>query len=53
MAAAYPQVLVAQRTLFQATDRHIASVERAWRAALRLEGLLVGDRSLTLQGDSQ
>jgi outer membrane protein, heavy metal efflux system len=53
MAAAYPQVLVAQRTLFQANDRYITSVERAWRAALRLEGLLVADRGLTLQGDSQ
>lgn len=43
MAAAYPQVLVAQRTLFEMSDRYLESLEQAWRAALRIQGLLAGD----------
>lgn len=43
MAAAYPQVLVAQRTLFEMSDRYLESVEGAWRAALRIQGLLAGE----------
>lgn len=43
MAAAYPQVLIAQRTLFQMTAEYFESLEHAWRSALRLEGFLVGD----------
>ena len=42
MGAAYPQVLVAQRTLFELTSQYLTSVEDAWRAALRLQGFLVG-----------
>ena len=42
MAAAYPQVLTAQRTLFEMTTAYFESVEDAWRAALRLQGFLVG-----------
>jgi cobalt-zinc-cadmium efflux system outer membrane protein len=41
MAAAYPQVLVAQRTLFQASDQYVTSAEMAWVASLQLQGLLV------------
>ena len=41
MAAAYPQVLVAQRTLFQVTDEYIQSAETAWMAALQLQGRLL------------
>ncbi len=41
MAAAYPQVLVAQRTLFQVTDEYIQAAERAWMAALQLQGRLL------------
>ena len=41
MAASYPQVLVAQRTLFQVTDEYIQAAETAWRAALRLQGRLL------------
>ena len=37
MAAAYPQVLVAQRTLFQMTAEYLDNVEEAWRAALRVQ----------------
>lgn len=43
MAAAYPQVLVAQRTLFDMSVRYLASLEDAWRSALRLQGTLPGD----------
>jgi outer membrane protein, heavy metal efflux system len=43
MAAAYPQVLVAQRTLFEMSAAYLASLERAWRAALQLQGFLPGD----------
>jgi cobalt-zinc-cadmium efflux system outer membrane protein len=41
MAAAYPQVLVAQRTLFQVSDQYVTFAEMAWMASLRLEGLLL------------
>ena len=41
MGAAYPQVLIAQRTLFQATDQYVDSAERAWTAAVDLQGLLL------------
>lgn len=43
MAAAYPQVLVAQRTLFQMTAAYFDNLEEAWRTGLRLQGFLVGD----------
>jgi cobalt-zinc-cadmium efflux system outer membrane protein len=43
MAAAYPQVLIAQRTLFEMTTEYFESLEDAWRAALRLQGFLVGE----------
>ena len=33
MAAAYPQVLIAQRTLFQTTGRYLSALEEAHRAA--------------------
>lgn len=39
--AAYPQVVIAQRTLFQATDEYIDAAEGAWSAALQLQGLLL------------
>ncbi len=38
MAAAYPQVLTAQRTLFQATDQYLDALDRAWQAAIALSG---------------
>lgn len=42
-AAAYPQVLISQRTLFQMNTEYLDSLDRAWRAALRLQGFLAGD----------
>lgn len=41
MMAAYPQVLMAQRTWFQAEAEHLAALGRLHEAAARLEGLLV------------
>jgi cobalt-zinc-cadmium efflux system outer membrane protein len=42
-AAAYPQVLIAQRTLFQLETNYIATLEKAWINAAALEGLLLTD----------
>jgi cobalt-zinc-cadmium efflux system outer membrane protein len=43
MAAAYPQVLVAQRTLFEMSNEYLESLNEAWQAALRLQGFLAGE----------
>jgi outer membrane protein, heavy metal efflux system len=43
MAAAYPQVLVAQRTFFELSTEYLESLSEAWRAALQLQGFLAGD----------
>ncbi len=42
MAAAYPQVLIAQRTLFQVSDAYVDAAESAWMAVVQLQGLLLG-----------
>jgi cobalt-zinc-cadmium efflux system outer membrane protein len=41
MAAAYPQALIAQRTLFQLQDEYNALLARAWSRAAEIQGLLV------------
>ncbi len=41
MAAAYPQVLIAQRTLFQVTEQYVTAVERTWQSAVQLQGFLL------------
>ena len=43
MAAAYPQVLVAQRTFFEMSNEYLESLREAWRTALQLQGFLAGD----------
>jgi outer membrane protein, heavy metal efflux system len=43
MAAAYPQVLVAQRTFFEVSTEYLESLNQAWRAALQLQGFLAGE----------
>jgi outer membrane protein, heavy metal efflux system len=43
MAAAYPQVLIARRTLTQANDRYLDALEEAWRASVEIDGLLLSD----------
>jgi cobalt-zinc-cadmium efflux system outer membrane protein len=45
-AAAYPQVLIAQRTLFQLNAEYLEDLEVAWRSALRIQGFLVEDDGL-------
>jgi outer membrane protein, heavy metal efflux system len=42
-AAAYPQVLIAQRTLFQLETSYIATLENVWINAATLQGLLLSD----------
>jgi cobalt-zinc-cadmium efflux system outer membrane protein len=42
-AAAYPQVLIAQRTLFQLQVAYISALENAWMGAASLQGLLLTD----------
>src|SRR5215469_6046074 len=42
-AAAYPQVLIAQRTLFQLEANYINTLETAWINAAALQGLLLTD----------
>jgi cobalt-zinc-cadmium efflux system outer membrane protein len=43
LAAAYPQVLIAQRNLFQLTDEYVDAARAAWQAAVRLEGFLLAE----------
>ncbi|HZQ92513.1 MAG TPA: TolC family protein [Terriglobales bacterium] len=43
MAAAYPQVLIAQRTLFQLQTDYIAALENLWTNSLALKGFLLTD----------
>jgi outer membrane protein, heavy metal efflux system len=42
-AAAYPQVLIAQRTLFQLQASYISALESVWTNAVTLQGLLLTD----------
>lgn len=42
-AAAYPQVLIAQRTLFQLQTSYINALENGWMNAAALQGLLLTD----------
>jgi cobalt-zinc-cadmium efflux system outer membrane protein len=41
MAAAYPQLLIAQRTLFQAQDTYIDALVDVWQSAIQIQGLLL------------
>ena len=43
MAAAYPQVLIAQRNLFELSSDYLESLEDAWGSALRIQNLLAGE----------
>ena len=45
-AAAYPQVMIAQRRLFELSDEYLRGVEAAWRAALRIQGFLLDEDGL-------
>ncbi|MCI0417917.1 MAG: TolC family protein, partial [Acidobacteria bacterium] len=41
MAAAYPQVLIAQRNLFQLQEDYITALVNTWRRAVEIQGLLL------------
>ena len=43
MAVAYPQVLIAQRTLFQLQTDYISSLENLWVSTVTLKGFLLTD----------
>ncbi|MCL5289405.1 MAG: TolC family protein [Acidobacteria bacterium] len=43
MLASYPQVLLAQRTLFQLHTEYIAALEGLWMSGITLRGLLLTD----------
>ncbi|HZC21880.1 MAG TPA: TolC family protein [Candidatus Binatia bacterium] len=43
MAASYPQVLIAQRTLFQLQADYIAALDNLWANAIALQGFLLTD----------
>jgi cobalt-zinc-cadmium efflux system outer membrane protein len=43
MAAAYPQVLIAQRTLLELSSRYLERLEEAWETSLQIQGFLAGD----------
>jgi len=43
MTAAYPQVLISQRTLFQLKTDYVAALESAWLNAISLKGFLLTD----------
>ena len=42
-AAAYPQVLIAQRTLFDLQTNYVLALESVWMNAITLQGLLLTD----------
>lgn len=51
MAAAYPQVLIAQRNLFQLQEDYITALVNVWQNAVAIQGLLVsGGPDSALQG---
>jgi len=41
MAAAYPQMLIAQRTLFQAQDTYIDALVEAWQSVIQIQCFLL------------
>ncbi len=41
MAAAYPQVLISQRNLFQLQDDYVSSLVNAWQRSVEIQGLLL------------
>jgi cobalt-zinc-cadmium efflux system outer membrane protein len=62
MAAAYPQVLIAQRNLFQLQQDYINALVNTWRSAVEIEGLLlkggleapgVGERDMFIEASEQ
>lgn len=50
MQAAYPQVLISERTLFQTEEVYVDSLARAWDAAIALQGLLPAESAGSMTG---
>ena len=42
MATPYPQVLAAQRQLVETTEQYVDALDRAWQAAVRIQGMVIG-----------
>ena len=42
MAAAYPQVLISQRSLFQMEEEYVHALVGVWSSAVEIQGLLLG-----------
>lgn len=62
MAAAWPQVLIAQRNLFQLQQDYINALVNTWRSAVEIQGLLLkggleapgaGGRDMFVQGSEE
>jgi len=53
MAAAYPQVLMAQRNLFELSAEYLDHLRQAWQSAIRLQGSLAGDALDGLEAGSK
>jgi cobalt-zinc-cadmium efflux system outer membrane protein len=43
MAASYPQVLIAQRNLFQLQEEYITTLVAAWQRSIEINGMLLSD----------
>ncbi len=52
IGAAYPQVLAAQRSLFELSSRYLERLDEAWKSAVRIQCLLAGD-GLQAPGDER
>jgi cobalt-zinc-cadmium efflux system outer membrane protein len=55
MAATYPQVLIAQRTLFQARTEYVAALVELWQNVAQLRGMLLAgglDAPMQMSGSS-
>lgn len=44
MAASYPQVLIAQRTLFQVRSEYVNALVDLWQTVVRIQGMLLTER---------
>lgn len=53
MMAAYPQVLITERTLIQIEEEYVDSLARAWDAAISLQTLLPVESAGMIQGFEQ
>jgi cobalt-zinc-cadmium efflux system outer membrane protein len=47
MAAAYPQVVITQRNLFQLQEDYVATLVSAWQRAVEIQSLLISEGAET------